>query len=68
MPGNDNGYPRILDRQGCLYGQEVTRRLKKLEETVEGMEAKIDKLILAVTMAAVGLATSAVLLAVNLLA
>lgn len=67
MPENDDGYPRILDRQGCLYGQEVTRRLEKLEGTVEGMEAKIDKLIWAVAMAAFGLATSAILLAANLL-
>lgn len=67
MTENDNGYPRVLDRQGCLYGQGVTRRLRELEGTMKGMETKLDRLILAVTVAAIGLAASAVLLAVNLL-
>lgn len=67
MTVNDDGYPRILDRQGCLYGQGIERRINELEEAMERMERQLDKLIGAVTIAAIGLAANAILLALNLL-
>lgn len=86
---NGFGYPRVLDRCGCLYGQaryetavssvksahrrvsdleeSVTKLEKKLEANMDNLEEKIDKLMTVALAAAIGLATSAILLAINLL-
>jgi len=67
MTENNDGYPRVLDRRGCLYGQGVERRIDELEGMMKRMEDKLDKLIWVLTAATIGLATSTILLALNLL-
>lgn len=56
----DNGYPRILDQQGCLFGQH-------LDEEVDKMDNKLDQIHSRTTALIVSLATASLLLALNLI-
>jgi len=64
---DDNGYPRCLDKGGCLYGQHVGERMDAMDERVEGIESKIDKLTTALVGAAITFGTAALMLGINLL-
>lgn len=64
--GDDNGYPRVLDRAGCLYGQRLEERMDKVEQLHDELKGKIDRMTWALVSAAVGLGTAAVMLALNL--
>jgi len=59
-------YPRVLDREGCLYGQQVGERLEALGERMDRLEKKIDRLTWSLVSAAVGFGTAALMLGVNL--
>jgi len=63
---DDNGYPRVLDSEGCLYGQSVDKRLATLDAKMGTLEKKIDRMTSALVGAAIAFATSAILLALNL--
>jgi hypothetical protein len=64
---DDNGYPRVLDKTGCIYGQHISERVDEVDEKVKGIEKKIDKLTAALVGAAITFGTAAVMLALNLL-
>jgi len=57
--GDDNGYPRKLDQNGCIFGQHIHERVNK-------MDNKLDKLTARLTALVVTLATASILLALNL--
>ena len=63
----NNGYPRVLDEKGCIYGRGTVRRIEQLEETMDKLNSKLDKIITSSNGALIGLAVSAILLALNLL-
>lgn len=52
-PADDNGYPRILDKQGCIFGQHVAEEVDDVKEKVKGIERKIDRLTWVLATAAV---------------
>jgi len=72
-------YPRTLNGHGCLYGQKLAEDFaqwkktlqkdleKHYEDRMDKIEAKLNRLMWAAFGAAVTLATSSVLLALNLL-
>jgi len=62
----ENGYPRCLDRAGCIFGQGVEERVGKLEEQMEQVGRKIDKMTTALIGSALTFATAAVMLGINL--
>jgi len=62
----ENGYPRCLDRGGCIFGQGVEERVVKLETQMEAVGRKIDKMTTALLGAALTFATAAVMLGINL--
>jgi len=66
MAADNDRYPRVLDRAGCIFGQQAVQRVERLEERMEGLEAKIDRLTWALAGAAITFATGAVMLALNL--
>jgi hypothetical protein len=59
-------YPRVLDREGCLYGQGVGGRVEALDERMDRLEKKIDRLTWSLVSAAVGFGSAALMLGVNL--
>lgn len=67
MGDDDNGYPRVLDKTGCIYGQHVSGRMDEVDEKVKGIEKKIDKLTSALVGAAITFGTAALMLGLNLL-
>lgn len=66
MAANANGYPRVLDRVGCLYGQGLEKRMERMEEYQEKFEQKIDRMTWALAGAALSFATAALMLGLNL--
>ena len=66
MAAAEDGYPRVLDRAGCLYGQGVDGRMEVLEERMDRLEKKIDRLTWALASAAVAFGSAALMLGVNL--
>jgi len=62
----ENGYPRCLDRNGCLFGQGVEERVDRLEQQMEAVGRKIDKMTQALVGASLAFATAAVMLGINL--
>lgn len=66
MSPEENGYPRCLDRNGCIFGQGVEERVLKLEGQMEQVGRKIDKMTQALIGAALTFATAAVMLGINL--
>jgi len=78
---NEQSYPRVLNGQGCLFGRHLREDLAKCEalfteqlakcqeghkERIDDMEQKLDKILWALVLAAIGFGGSAVLLGVNL--
>ena len=59
MTEGDNGYPRILDQEGCIFGQHIS-------EKVEKMDKKLDDLLKKTTALVITLGTASLLLALNL--
>ena len=57
---------RNLNREGCELGRATKRELERCKSQVGAMEKKLDRMFWALAMSAVGLATSAILLALNL--
>lgn len=66
MTPEENGYPRCLDRNGCLFGQGVEERVDRLEQQMEAVGRKIDKMTQALVGASLAFATAAVMLGINL--
>ena len=66
MSPEGNEYPRCLDRSGCLFGQGVEERVVKLEQQMEQVGRKIDKMTQALIGASLTFATAAVMLGINL--
>ena len=73
----DNGYPRVLDQEGCLFGQHLTTQLKTVETKVitrlenmetnmKGIKQKLDRMTWALVAASLTLGTAALMLALNL--
>jgi len=71
MADDGNGYPRILDRDGCLYGQSHAAtsasaiktlhiRIDNLEANMEKLEKKIDRLTWALVGLSLSIATASV--------
>lgn len=67
MTADDDGYPRCLDRGGCLYGQHLSERMDGMDEEVKSIKSKIDKLTTALVGAAITFGTAALMLGINLL-
>lgn len=59
-------YPRVLDREGCLFGQQAARTVEALDERMDRLEKKIDRMSWALVSAAIGFGTAALMLGVNL--
>jgi len=66
MAADGDGYPRVLDRAGCLYGQHLQEEMETMRETAEELKQKIDRLTWALAGAALSFGTAAVMLALNL--
>ena len=62
----DNGYPRVLDRGGCLYGQHLREDVTEVKNTVDELKQKIDRLTWALAGAALSFGTAAMMLGLNL--
>lgn len=67
MTGDDDGYPRCLDRGGCLYGQHLSERMDDVDQKVQSIEKKLDRLTTALVGAAITFGTAALMLGINLL-
>jgi hypothetical protein len=75
---NDEKYPRWLNGHGCIYGQNLAAKFETWRENLkeelkedykarmDKLEQKLDRIFIGIALAAVGFATSAVLLAANL--
>lgn len=64
----DNGYPRVLDAKGCLYGRQYLKeRVDAMDERTNKIEARLGKLTTALWGAAISFSVTAVLLALNLI-
>jgi hypothetical protein len=63
-------YPRILNGDGCLYGRHVNAELQEFRDSYRKrmckLEDKLDKVLWALVISAVGFASSAVMLGLNL--
>ncbi len=68
----NNGYPRVLDRTGCLYGASIQKTLVKHEKHQEVVMKEFKDALKAQTKllwgVLVALTTSSILLALNLIA
>ncbi len=67
----NNGYPRVLDKKGCLYGASIQKTLLKHEEHQEKKMEKFEKALKAqgriLSGILVALTTASVLMALNLI-
>ena len=59
-------YPRALNGKGCLYGQANREQIATLRGMVREMEKKLDKILWALVGVLITLATTSLLLVVNL--
>jgi len=59
-------YPRTLDGKGCLYGQSNREQIGTLQDTMKEMEKKLDRILWAMVGVLITLATTSLLLVVNL--
>lgn len=62
----DEEYPRILNGTGCLFGQHLHERVLEMEHRLECFESKLNKILWALVSFTVALASSALLLGLNL--
>jgi len=51
-------YPRILNGDGCLFGQHLAVKLKEVEKDYEARMCKVEKKLDRLTWAAVGVMIS----------
>ena len=56
----DEEYPRILNGEGCLYGQECSRKIIKMEKKIHAIEGKLDKILWALVGVMISLATASI--------
>jgi len=63
---SDNGYPRVLDKEGCLYGQQIAKDVSRLCKKFDTLTEKVDKLASRLTGAAIAFGSAAILLAINI--
>jgi len=61
-----NIYPRVLNGDGCLYGQHLGERIVDLEKRMDCFESKLNKILWALVSFTVALGSSAMLLGLNL--
>jgi len=54
-----NGWPRELDRGGCLFGQHISEKVETVCDTVESLRKTLVALV-------ISLATTSILLGINL--
>ena len=57
---------RALNREGCEKGRAIRKELDTMTGSMDKMQAKIDKILWALVVSAIGLAVSAVGLLLNL--
>ena len=67
-PTNNDLTWRSLNREGCEMGRSTKREVLTLAENVNKVQAKLDKILWALIVAALGLTVSAVGLLLNLAA
>lgn len=59
MTEGNNGYPRILDQEGCIFGQHSYERVKIMNEKLDSLQKTLVALV-------ISLSTASILLAMNL--
>jgi len=65
--GSSNGnYPRVLDREGCVYGQHLHERMTEMVECYEELKRKLDRIQAWLVGATLTLGTAALMLGINL--
>lgn len=64
----NNGHVRWreLDREGCEQGRSLSKDVETLKENYKRLEGRMDRLIWAMVLAAMGLGTSSLMLGLNL--
>ena len=66
MSNGPNGYPRVLDREGCVFGQHLGGEFEELKKRIDVLERKLDRLTTAMVMASITFGTAALMLGLNL--
>ena len=61
-----NGYPRVLDREGCVFGKHLAGEYEEMKKRMDVIERKLDRLTTAMVGASITFTTAALMLALNL--
>jgi len=62
-----NGWPRELDRSGCLFGQHISGKVDEIVTKVEALRKTLEALRKTLNTLVISLATTSILLAANLI-
>jgi hypothetical protein len=63
----DNGYPRVLDAEGCVFGRHVMEEVKRIGDQYKELRKEMGKVKASLVGAAVAFGSAALMLALNLL-
>lgn len=58
---------RTLEKEGCGFGRALHERMGRMEESVDDVKKKVDRLTWALAGAAITFGTAALMLALNLM-
>ena len=64
---DEKEYPRVLNGDGCIYGQICSEKVIEAEERINEIEEKIDKLLWALMGMMISLVTAIITMWVNCL-
>jgi len=67
MTDESNGYPRVLDRQGCIYGQHLAEEITTMKGSQKTIEEKLDKLRQAAWGVTLSLVGATIMMALNII-
>lgn len=67
MVGDNDLTWRVLNREGCEYGRRLALELERMDERMDECARKLDRMTWALVTTAIGFATAAIMLALNLL-
>ena len=67
MTESDNGYPRVLDQKGCIFGQHLALEIIAMKDSQKTIEEKLDKLRQAALAVAGSLVVASIMLALNII-